>query len=123
MVTVQQAGVMYWHSAASHHLLPTYQAAAICAPAAAHIPCQWHHSTAAGIAATAITGAAATPPNVQQSIPTPPLAPPTSYLPPSAPTTARYHHHHRTPPAPEQQLANALEPEQPIGYGSFGVVW
>ena len=123
MVTVQQAGVMYWQSATSHHLLPAYQAAAICAPA---VPCQWHHHhTATGIAAAvAGTGAAPTPPNVQQSIPTPPLAP-TSYLPPSAQATtpvARYHHH-RTPPAPERQLANAVEPEQPIGYGSFGVVW
>lgn len=110
MVTVQQAGLMYWQSATHRHLLPTYQA----------IPCQWHH-TAAVAAATA---AAPTPP----APPPPPIAPPiavplptpaqaVSYL--SSATRHRHHHHQ---PSPERQVAT-VEPEQPIGYGSFGVVW
>ena len=106
MVTVQQAGLMYWQSATHRHLLPTYQA----------IPCQWHHTVAAA------TAAAPTPP----APPPPPIAPPIAVPLPTPPQAVSYlssatrHRHHQ--PSPERQVAT-VEPEQPIGYGSFGVVW
>lgn len=103
MVTVQQAGLMYWQPATHRHLLPAYQA----------IPCQWHHSAAVAAAtAAAPPPPPPTAPPVAVPLPTPAQA--VSYLPSAT------HHGHQ--PSPERQIAT-VEPEQPIGYGSFGVVW
>lgn len=134
MVTVQQAGLVYWQSSHHHHLLPTAYTAAI--------PCQWHH-TAVAAAATSATAIGAEPnaaTHTRRTTPPPPLAQATGVPPPPLPTaqtalasatsylTAQQHSQHGFSPSPvaatpEMRQIATVEPEQPIGYGSFGVVW
>lgn len=104
MVTVQHpAGIAaYWQSTPHHHLLPAFHAACGCtapAAAAAVVPVHWHGHTPLTPSPSL---PAATPSALAQAAAFVPAVQ-------SAHTYA--------------QTVATVEPEQPIGYGSFGVVW
>ena len=108
MVTVQQVGSFaYWQQPNQFF---TYGSV---------VPCQWHaHSTTSSALLAAATSSSFTP--IKDS----PVCPAPSFVSPLP-----VHHHtvtHQYSSPPETALSSraaTVDPEQPIGYGSFGVVW
>lgn len=96
MVTVQQVGSFaYWQQS------PFFQYGSV-------VPCQWHASTAG---ATSSTFTPVDPPCLASSF--------------LSPLPTHHHtvtHQYNSSPALSSRAAT-VDPEQPIGYGSFGVVW
>ncbi|XP_077168531.1 serine/threonine-protein kinase NLK isoform X4 [Paroedura picta] len=111
---------LHHHHPSQHHLHP--------GSAAAVHPIQQHASSAAAAAAAA--AAAMLNPGQQQPYfpsPAPGQAPGPAAAAPAqvqaAAAAAVKAHHHQHPHHPQQQQPLDIEPDRPIGYGAFGVVW
>ena len=116
MVSVQQAGAFaFWQQ---NQLFP-YSSV---------VPCQWHHHTATTATVPPAAAAAADFAQVHAPVKDSPLNSVSSFvsLPVQQPATHHYHPTTTTTTAASSLLsrgAATVDPEQPIGYGSFGVVW
>ena len=130
MVTVQHPAVAaaFWQSSGHHH---PHHLFAFPATACAPLVPQWHpscvsmssrglpeHAPSRGnlgqALASSVAASAAFLPLAPQPPPQPPAGPPCSHVLLRAQSLA-------LPPVP--QAIATVDPEQPIGYGSFGVVW
>lgn len=101
MVTVQQVGAFaYWQQS---HLFPYGSV----------VPCQWHTTAISEATSSSLTPVKDSPLNTSCTAP--------SFMSP-LPVQHTVSHHYNASPALSSRAAT-VDPEQPIGYGSFGVVW
>lgn len=103
MVTVQQVGAFaYWQQNTLFRF-------------GSVVPCQWHASTVPAAASSDCTHVKDSPLNSSTTA--------SSFV---SPLPVRQHtatHYHPSPTPALSSRAATVDPEQPIGYGSFGVVW
>ena len=138
MVTVQHVAAAFWPSSAQHHHHLFAFPATACAPLVPH----WHPSCVSvsscdpRLVPELTPGAGPGRGNLGQALASSVAASVAGFLPlahqpaPPPPLPAGPSHSHLllraqslAPPHPPSPAVATVDPEQPIGYGSFGVVW